>query len=195
VSDAWDPTTYGDLVASISAYDELQAAAVAALNPARGELHRVLDLGTGTGETARRVLDAHPGARLVGVDGSAAMLDAARTALPADRTELHVGRFLVDELPAGPFDACVSVLAIHHLVGDGKAELFLQIAARLRTGARFVLGDVVLPDDPAAARAELSDRDHPSTIGEQLAWLAAAGLPAELAWRRDDLAVLVGDRA
>ena len=31
---------------------------------------RILDLGVGTGETARRVLAAHPSARLVGIDAS-----------------------------------------------------------------------------------------------------------------------------
>lgn len=195
MAETWDPATYGDLVASIPSYDELEAAAVAALVPASGALERVLDLGTGTGETARRVLDAHPGAHLVGVDGSAAMLDAARAVVPTARVELRVGRFLVDELPPGPFDAVVSVLAIHHLLGEEKAAFFRQVATRLRPGGRFVLGDVVLPGDPAARRAELSDRDHPSTVDEQLAWLADAGLPAALLWQRDDLAVLVGARA
>jgi hypothetical protein len=30
-----------------------------------------------------------------------------------------------------------------------KADLFARIAARLRPGGRFVLGDVVVPEDPA----------------------------------------------
>jgi tRNA (cmo5U34)-methyltransferase len=33
----------------------------------------ILELGTGTGETARRVLERHPQARLVGIDASAAI--------------------------------------------------------------------------------------------------------------------------
>ena len=38
---------------------------------------RILDLGTGTGETARRVLARHPGASLVGIDENEGMLAVA----------------------------------------------------------------------------------------------------------------------
>ena len=49
----------------------------------------------------------------------------------------------------GNIDLVVSALAVHHLDGAGKADLFARIAARRRSGGRFVLGDVVVPDDPA----------------------------------------------
>ena len=41
-----------------------------------------LELGVGTGETAKRVLAVHPGARLVGIDGSEEMLSAAKAHSP-----------------------------------------------------------------------------------------------------------------
>src|SRR5258708_9334845 len=47
---------------------------------------RVLDLGAGTGLLSRIVAEAHPGARLVLVDGAAEMLEHARQAL-GDRIE------------------------------------------------------------------------------------------------------------
>jgi SAM-dependent methyltransferase len=56
---------------------------------------------------------------------------------------------LEDALPVGNIDLVVSALAVHHLDGAGKADLFARIAARRRSGGRFVLGDVVVPDDPA----------------------------------------------
>jgi len=63
------------------------------------QARRVLDLGVGTGETARRVLERHPGALLTGVDSSAAMVERARAELPAERVEeLRVAR-LEDALP------------------------------------------------------------------------------------------------
>jgi len=37
--------------------------------------------------------------------------------------------------------------AIHHLYGDGKADLFVRVTAVLAAGGRFVFGDVVVPDD------------------------------------------------
>ena len=35
--------------------------------------------------------------------------------------------------------------------------------------------------------------DQPSTVGDQVRWLAAAGLAAEVVWTRQDLAVIVAD--
>ena len=75
---------------------------------------RVLELGTGTGETALRVLARHPGAAWTGIDSSEPMLGRARERLPG--ADLRLAR-LEDPLPAGPFDLVVSVLAVHHLDG------------------------------------------------------------------------------
>ena len=121
---------------------------------------RLLELGTGTGETALRVLARHPGASLTGIDVSDDMLAAARSRLPG--ADLRVAR-LQDPLPAGPFDLVFSVLAIHHLDGPAKADLFARVAAVLEPGGRFVIGDVVVPDDPADAITPLSpDYDLPT---------------------------------
>ena len=140
-----------------------------------------------------RVLARHPAATLVGVDESETMLGAARGVLPA-RTELVVGR-LEDPLPPGPFELVVSALAVHHLDGPGKAALFRRVHGVLRHGGRFVLGDVVVPDDPAEAVTPVEDgHDRPDTVADQLRWLTEAGFEAQAAWRGGDLAVLVGDR-
>ena len=92
----------------------------------------VLELGTGTGETARRVLDRHPDAQLIGIDASPGMVKVARDSLPSDRVRLLVGR-LEDPLPEGPFDLVVSALAVHHLEGTSKADLFRRIASERST--------------------------------------------------------------
>jgi tRNA (cmo5U34)-methyltransferase len=39
---------------------------------------------------------------------------------------------LEDALPVGNIDLVVSALAVHHLDGAGKADLFARIAARRR---------------------------------------------------------------
>jgi SAM-dependent methyltransferase len=97
-------------------------------------------------------------------------------------------------LPAGPFDLVFSVLVVHHLDGPAKADLFRRVAAVLRPGGRFVLGDVVVPEDPADATTPLNPGfDLPSGAEEQVGWLREAGLQARVAWNERDLAVLVGD--
>jgi tRNA (cmo5U34)-methyltransferase len=94
----------------------------------------------------------------------------------------------------GNFDLVVSALAVHHLDDAAKADLFARAAARLRPGGRFVLGHLVVPDDPADVVTPIDDvHDQPSTVDDQLRWLAAAGFQAEVVWARHDLCVIVAD--
>jgi tRNA (cmo5U34)-methyltransferase len=189
----WDPETYLELMREeVPDYEQLQEQAAAATGSAA---RRVLELGIGTGETARRVLARHPAASLVGLDASGEMLTQARHVLPADRVELHVAR-LEDPLPDGPFDVVISALAIHHLDGHGKAYMFERVARVLAPGGRLVVADVVVPEDPAAVVTPIdNDYDRPSTVADQLRWLAEAGLEPSLAWARRDLAVIVATPA
>ena len=188
----WDPESYLELMREeVPQYERLQDEVAAAT--AGAEARRVLELGTGTGETARRVLAAHPAAELLGVDESPGMLEAARSSLDPARVRLVEGR-LQDPLPDGPWDLVVSCLAVHHLDGDGKADLFRRIAAVLVPGGRFVLGDVIVPENPddrVTPIDETEGYDLPDRIDDQLRWLAAAGLTPELRWVDRDLAVIV----
>jgi tRNA (cmo5U34)-methyltransferase len=185
----FDPDSYLELMASeVPAYGRLQDEVAAACVPAA----RMLELGTGTGETARRVLARLGGGELVGIDVSARMLEHARRVLPD--ADLRVAR-LEDPLPRGPFGLVFSALAVHHLDGPGKADLFARVGAVLSAGGRFVLGDVVVPDDPADVVTPIDGvYDTPSRLDEQLAWLRAAGLRVFVAWAERDLAVVVADR-
>ena len=185
----WDPDRYlDDIRAEIPSYDLLQDAVQAATRIV--DARRVLELGLGTGETARRLLDAHPNARLVGVDGSEPMASAARASLPGERADVRVQR-LQEPLPKGPFDLVVSALAVHHLTSTEKRNLFARVASVLRAGGTVVLADIVVPDDPAEAVTPLEDGfDMPDRLDDQLDWLVAAGLKPSVVWRRDDLAVL-----
>jgi tRNA (cmo5U34)-methyltransferase len=184
----WDPDGYLDaMLAEIPSYVDLQdqvAAATADL-----DVSKVLELGVGTGETARRVLALHPGASWTAIDANEAMLARAREILPG--TDLRLSR-LEDPLPAGPFDLVVSSLVVHHLDGPGKQDLFRRV---FDITAVFVLGDVVVPDNPADAQIEI-DRvvDLPDRLDDQLEWLRAAGFEAEPTWRYKDLAVVRASR-
>ena len=182
----FDPATYADCIhAEIPAYDELQdriAASAAGL-----DARRILDLGSGTGETARRVLAVHPSASGVAVDESAGMLE--RLALPNVRL---VTQRLQEALPQGPFDLIVSALAVHHLDGAEKRELFRRVFTTLRSGGRFVLGDVVVVDRPVAPLTE--GYDKPDTAEDQVTWLRDAGFRPRIGWQRDDLALIVAER-
>jgi tRNA (cmo5U34)-methyltransferase len=155
------------------------------------DARRVLELGTGSGVTSRRVLERHPHAHLTGVDSSEHMLAAAD--LPGADLRLQDLR---DPLPEGPFDLVFSALAVHHLDAPGKADLFARVAAGLAPGGRFVLADVIVPEDSADVVTPLDPGfDLPETVADLLAWLGDAGLRARVSWQARDLAVLVADAA
>jgi tRNA (cmo5U34)-methyltransferase len=179
----WNPDTYlAEMAAELPGYAELQEAVAAAT--ADIAAHTILELGTGTGETAVRVLARHPGAAWTGIDASEPMLARARARLPG--ADLRLGR-LEDPLPPGPFDLAVSALAVHHLGADGKRDLFARLAL---VADAFVLGDVVVPERPEDAVIEIDGvYDVPSSVPEQLTWLHEAGFAATVTPVRADLAV------
>jgi tRNA (cmo5U34)-methyltransferase len=192
----FDPATYLAMIREeVADYDTLQAEIGRLVQESQaGGAPRVLDLGGGTGSTARAVLDARPGARIVVVDENPHMLEVACDFLPPANVERIVVADLADRLPDGPFDVVVSALAVHHLDGAQKRALFAGVHDRLAPGGRFALADVVVPVDPADALTPLSPGyDKPDTAADIVTWLRGAGFTADTAWACGDLAVFVAD--
>ena len=67
----------------------------------------------------------------------------------------------------------------------------------LAPGGRFVLGDVIVPEDPADVVTPIDDGsyDKPDRVDDQLAWLRDVGLEPQVTWLAGDLAVLAADRS
>jgi tRNA (cmo5U34)-methyltransferase len=183
----FDPDTYlPEIREDIPVFDELQEQTARATEGV--DARAILELGVGTGITARRVLALHPGATLVGIDESEAMLAAAD--LDAD---LRIAR-LQDPLPPGPFDLAVSCLAIHHLESDEKRDLFRRVAGVLEPRGRFVLADVFVPErEEDAVTPKTPGFDRPDPLTDQLKWLNEAGFDAETTWTWKDVAVVKAD--
>jgi tRNA (cmo5U34)-methyltransferase len=185
------PDDYLEMIRSdVERFDDFQDAIADETRGVRAE--RILELGTGTGETAQRVLAHHPDALLIGIDESESMLEQARRTLPSG-VELRAAR-LQDPLVDGPFDLVFSALTVHHLVPGEKAELFRRVAEALRPRGRFVLGDVVVPESAEDAVTPITEGfDLPDSVDDQLAWLGAAGFSTRVAWSWKDLAVISAD--
>src|SRR6201995_5024034 len=104
----WTPDEYLDRIRGrIPRYDELQDQASAAI-PFPPE--RVLELGMGTGETTRRLIEAHPDAWVIGLDSSPDMVFRARQSYD----DVQLAR-MEDPLPDGPWNLVVSVLSVGDL--------------------------------------------------------------------------------
>lgn len=166
------------------------------------QVRRILDLGTGDGRLVSLLREAHPGAAAIGLDSSEPMLDRARRRFGDDSAVELRHHDLRDPLPpAGPFDAIVSGLAIHHLEDDRKRALFAEAHDLLAAGGVFANLDLV-----EAATRELHERfrreigrpeddpaDRFAPLCDQLEWLRAAGFAdAECHFKWLQLTLVVG---
>jgi tRNA (cmo5U34)-methyltransferase len=168
-----DPETYLDEIrADVPRYDELQEATIEAIPfPPR----RVLELGVGTGETTRRLLERYPDAEVTGLDSQPEMVFKAREL----EIEVRLAR-MEDPLPDGPWDLVLSVLTVHHLDGEGKRDLFRRVREHSRA---MVMGDVVIAEPQVTPLEE--GVDLPSRAEDMVEWCSG-----ELVWQADDLAVI-----
>jgi tRNA (cmo5U34)-methyltransferase len=155
----WTPDEYLQRIrAEIPRYDELQAATVAAI-PFPPE--RVLELGMGTGETTRRLIEAFPDSWVVGLDASAEMVFRARQTYD----DVQLAR-MEDPLPDGPWDLVISVLSVNDLTDEQKQSLFRRVREQSRS---LVIGDAF-------------EGDQLKTL---VRWCGG-----EVAWQEDGLAVV-----
>jgi tRNA (cmo5U34)-methyltransferase len=168
-----DPETYlEEIRADVPRYDDLQTATIEAIPFAPG---RVLELGVGTGETTRRLLERHPDAEVTGLDSQPEMVFKARE----HGIEVRLAR-MQDPLPDGPWDLVISVLSVHHLNADQKRDLFRRVRGQAHA---FVMGDVVVAEPQIASLEE--GVDLPSRAEDMAEWCGG-----EIVWRGDDLAVI-----
>ena len=139
----------------------------------------VVDLGTGTGFLLSRI--ARVADRVIGVDASPEMLEAARRRADADdlsNTDLRLGTFEHLPLSDGEADAMVANLVLHH-VADVPSVL-RDIRRGLAPGGRLLIADLEEHDEQDFW-ANLGARwpgFRPSELGERL---AGAGF-ADVRW-------------
>jgi tRNA (cmo5U34)-methyltransferase len=156
----WTPDEYLQRIRSrIPRYDELQEETIRAVpfSP-----QRVLELGMGTGETTRRLIEAYPDAWVIGLDSSADMVFRARQTYD----DVQLAR-MEDPLPDGPWDLVISVLSVNDLNDEQKRSLLRRVREQSRS---LVVGDVF---------------EGAGEVDDMVEWSGG-----ELAWRDGDLAVV-----
>ncbi|WP_293216245.1 MULTISPECIES: trans-aconitate 2-methyltransferase [unclassified Microcoleus] len=176
---------------------------------------KVLDLGAGTGILSAMILQAFPQAKVTAFDMAENMLKVCQTNLSAfqERLTLQQGNFAEDDFGSG-YDLVVSGLAIHHLDGEQKKQLFHKLFHSMNAGGILLIRDIVTgatpklteqyehlwrqyikangEDDAACFNSYLKE-DIPSSVEEQTKWLAAAGFAdAACHWRHLNFAIFGG---
>jgi ubiquinone/menaquinone biosynthesis C-methylase UbiE len=115
------------------------------------------DIGCGTGILVCEA--AGLGAQALGIDVSAAMLEAARARaarLGRSRARFLRAGFLSFEVPEASFDLITTKNALHHLPDFWKAMAMTRLYAALKPGGRLYIRDVIFNEPPhrLAAAAE-----------------------------------------
>jgi trans-aconitate 2-methyltransferase len=150
----WDAGTYHGLA---QPHQQWSAQILDRLTLAGDET--VLDLGCGTGTVTEQLLERlGPAGRVIGVDGSARMVEEAARRLSGDPRASFVRQDLLALDIAPPADAAVSSATFHWI--KDHDTLFARVRGALRDGAPFVaqcggrgnVATVVAAVDEVAAR-------------------------------------------
>ena len=143
-----------------------------------GPSDRLVDLGCGTGNLLSRVAaTAGPGAELVGVDSSTAMLGMARPKVAdVDRVELVESDLLawLAAAPAGSFDRVVSVNVLYTLDAAQRERFWADAVRILRPGGRLVVVTTDRAGFGPVVKEHLAERSVVSSLKPRL--LAVLGL-------------------
>ncbi|HEX8394447.1 MAG TPA: metalloregulator ArsR/SmtB family transcription factor [Longimicrobium sp.] len=130
------------------------------------------DLGCGTGQVSHTL--APFVARVVAVDSSPAMLEAARARLaPLGNVEVRAGE--LESLPVedGALNAAVAFLVLHYVAEP--AEALAEAARALATGGRLLVMDM-MPHDREEYRQAMGHLWQGFGEAQMAEWMEAAGL-------------------
>jgi tRNA (cmo5U34)-methyltransferase len=208
-------------VPRLGSYEAMHDAILSMLPPSHERALRVLELGPGTGNLTRKVLERLPNSRVVGYELSAEMLAQAREKLTPmiDRVcliEADISQGAFD----GPFDVVVSAIAVHHVPPRAKPALFRRLYSALQPGGALIIGDTFRAATPAldatyrqlraaaasdatsqtaayeAYRQQAGPAGGSSThLSNYLRWLGQSGFHSvDCVWKHFSLAVVYGER-
>ena len=157
-------------------FGPVQRSVVAGLVPRLPPSASVLDMGCGTGRLLDRIGTVLPAARLVGLDRSTGMAEAARHLRPRLRIERASAEALPH--PSACFDAVVTTISFHHW--SDKTAAISEVFRLLRPGGLFALTDISVDDLPGWPRSlwALPRRhmDDMPALNERHRLLESAGL-------------------
>jgi tRNA (cmo5U34)-methyltransferase len=192
-------------------YDEILDNAAAALDALDRPARTLVDLGTGSGALAARCMPRLKGARVIGIDSDARMLEMAARRLGRRLTSV-VANFETAAIPR--CDVVTASFSLHHITtAAAKERVFAAAYAALAPGGLLIDADCMTAastrlqkKDKAAWHAHLAAthglsgatkflrawarEDTYFTLEEETSLLRAAGFQVDVPWRRGAFAVI-----
>lgn len=172
----------------------------------------VVDLGTGSGALAARVLKARSGARVLGIDADGGMLKMAERRL---RGRIATIEHDFEKAAIPSCDVITASFALHHIgTWRRKAAMYGRCFAALRPRGALVIADCFLASTDRLRAAHKASwlahlqktytrkkaegflrawakEDVYFTLERESELLAEAGFEVDVVWRKDSFAVLV----
>jgi SAM-dependent methyltransferase len=146
------------------------------------EPDRILDLGSGPGPLAARLLARFPRAHVAALDFDPVLLQIGRGALGdagGRLTWVHSNLREIDWTGAlaglGPFDAVLSVATLHHLPAREVRRIYGDLAGLIRPDGLFINTEGMIPSRPgsrlraAPQRARLRNQPEPDSWWDDVA--------------------------
>jgi tRNA (cmo5U34)-methyltransferase len=120
---------------------------IVALVPHLDRPFTVVELCCGEGLLAEALLERSPTCTVIGLDGSAGMLQRAQERLAAYEARFQARQFDLAETSwretAQAVQAVVTSMAVHHLDGPQKQALFRDVYRMVTDGGAFVIADII----------------------------------------------------
>lgn len=182
----------------------------------REKEYQILDLGVGTGITAKIVQDLLPKAKFDVIDFSEQMMDGAKKKLGTDVNYILADYSQIELEPK--YDLIVSAISLHHQNNEGKQKMFENIWKALVDGGVFIFGDLVTYRDEHEAALNLAKHLHHlvehatdeqtlkewahhhqylndlAPIEDQIEWLEAVGFKVKKAMLKINTALLICEK-
>ncbi|MBT3273866.1 MAG: class I SAM-dependent methyltransferase [Spirochaetales bacterium] len=180
----------------------------------------ILDLGAGTGNLSRTVLESIGDARITLVDFSENMLGTVPRVLASfpGQYETITADMHYLEMPSASFDAVISSFALHHCRGtDEYLGMYQKIRSWLKPEGIFICCDIVDGgsrrlakenerqwmkylsiqgfDDPAIEKilANYRREDTPASLADHISLLEKAGFGTmDIIWKKYNFSVFMG---
>ncbi len=201
-------------------YREIHQTMIDSLPFEASESFSLLELGTGTGNLAAKLLARFANIKYSGLDYSEKMLKVACSKLEKSNTHVSLKTGdLIDLHYDKQFDCIVSCLVIHHLTYEEKKKVFKRIFSLLRKPGFFINADPVKSTiehiannnrqnwldwmrENGLTESEIMERhqsktklDKNSGLEEQIKWLKEVGFSAtEILWKHFDKAIFCSMR-
>lgn len=116
----------------------------------------ILDIGIGTGNLAKRLLES--GAEVTGVDQSRKMIAVAKRKLP--HIKMRLGDFMNLPFENNRFDAIATTYAFHHLNEKEKEIALDEMLRVLKPEGFIVIGDMMFESDAAKEKLMSAMTQH-----------------------------------